>query len=88
MKKLILPVLGIVFAVTSAFTTIALHKNADATLVDGYRKLNMQGTECHFENKCTSVVSAAFCTVGNVSTSARLWDLSEDQECIIPLYKP
>lgn len=87
MKKLILPVLAIAFAVTSAFT-INPSQKTDADLVNGYHKLNIQGTECKAENECTTTVTSAFCRVGNAPSGARLWDMNENQECVITLYKP
>lgn len=89
MKKLIVPMLVVVLAVTSAFTTdFSKNSKEDATIVKGHRKLNPQGTECAISNDCTTINTGVFCRVGNVPAGQQLWDMDEDDKCVLTLYKP
>lgn len=84
--KFTLPVLVVVLAVTSAFTTIA---NADELrLTVGYEQ-NPNAQNCAERTQtCSPVVTPTFCRVGQIASNPRLWDKNASDECNIPLYKP
>lgn len=56
MKKVILPALVIVLAVTSAFTTEASSKKS-VSIVNGYLPHDSEGTDCEEKNGRISEVS-------------------------------
>lgn len=89
MKKLIVPMLAVVLAVTSAFTTdFSKNSKKDAAIVKGYLRLDSEGTECEASNDCSTVFNTVNCHVGNIPSGARLWNMNANSECIVPLYKP
>lgn len=89
MKKLIVPMLVVVLAVTSAFTTdYSKNSKEDAAIVKGHRKLNAQGTECAISNDCSTTFSINACRVGNIPSGEVLWDMDESDNCVLTLYKP
>jgi hypothetical protein len=88
LSQLILPMLVIVFAVTSAFTTHAENKSKNVALVTGYIQHIGAQQPCEASNQCSTVTSATFCKVGQIATNPRLWDKNANDECIVPLYKP
>ena len=59
-----------------------------AVLVTGHLKLDPEGTECESSTECSTNIFNPVCRVGNSPTGAQLWDMNEDQECVIPLYRP
>lgn len=89
MKKLIVPMLVVVLAVTSAFTTdFSKKSNEDGDIIKGHRKLNAEGTECQISNDCSTDFSLTVCKVGNVLAGEQLWGMDENNECTVVLYKP
>jgi len=87
MKRAILPVLVIVLAVTSAFTTTDASKSKEA-LVEGYIAHNAEGTNCELIEECNTINTGAFCRVGQVSTGQRLYIMNADDHCLRIGYKP
>ena len=89
MKKLIVPMLVVVLAVASAFTTdFSKDSKKELAIVKGYRQLNAEGTECQISNDCSTLFSGVVCRVGNVLAGQQLWAMDENEECVVPLYKP
>jgi hypothetical protein len=87
-SQFILPMLVVVFAITTAFTTNASTSSKKATaLVTGYIQNIGSEEPCEASNDC-STITGAFCRVGQVATNPRLWDKNANDECVIPLYKP
>lgn len=91
MKKLILPALMIVLAVTSAFTTdfAADQKSEDSsTLVQGHIRLSSNPKDCEESDMCQLEFNTEVCRVGQVPAGAQLWRKNSVGECIITAYKP
>ncbi|MDL2145073.1 DUF6520 family protein [Flavobacterium tructae] len=87
MKRVILPVLVIVLAVTSAFTTADALKIKQA-LVEGYIAHNAEGTDCELIEECSTINTGAFCRVGQVPSGQRLYIMNDDDHCLRIGYKP
>ncbi|WP_281867673.1 DUF6520 family protein [Flavobacterium sp. GSB-24] len=87
MKKVILPALVIVLAVTSAFTTEATSKKSAST-VNGYLPHNSEGTDCEQKNSCSDVNNGTVCRVGQSSFGQQLYILNDNDECLRIGYKP
>ncbi|GAA6765742.1 hypothetical protein AAFH68_16800 [Flavobacterium sp. CGRL1] len=87
MKKVILPALVIVLAVTSAFTTEASSKSSLA-VVEGYLPHNAQGSNCEQKDDCSDVNTGTLCRVGQVSTGQRLFIMNDNDACLRTGYKP
>ena len=90
MKKLILPAVVIVMAVTSAFTTdFQSQKSVDSTFINGHKRLSSTNPKlCEELDECQIEVTSTVCRVGQVSTGDQLWRMNANNECILPLYKP
>jgi hypothetical protein len=87
MKKVILPALVIVLAVTSAFTTEAASKSSLA-IVAGYLPHNPQGTDCEQKDDCSDVNTGTLCRVGQVPSGQRLFILNANDACLRTGFKP
>lgn len=87
MKKLIVPAVVIVMAVTSAFST-GDTSNKKSAIVPGFTKQNTQGTNCVQEDNCSSLDTGKLCRVGNVSSGAQLWIMNPNDECLEKGYRP
>jgi hypothetical protein len=87
MKRAILPVLVIVLGVTSAFTTTAASKSTVA-IVEGYLPHNIEGTNCELKDNCSTLVTGAFCRVGQIPSGQRLYIMNENDQCLRVGYKP
>jgi hypothetical protein len=88
MKNAILPVLVIVLAVTSAFTTEAASKSRVATTVSGFLPHNAQGTDCEQKDDCSDVNNGILCRVGQVPAGQQLFILNANDQCLRTGYKP
>lgn len=90
MKKLIVPALTIVLAVTSAFTTdFASQKKVDSTFINGHKRLSSTNAKlCQELDECQIEATNTVCRVGQLENGAQLWKMNLNQECILPLYKP
>lgn len=87
-QQFILPMLVVVFAITTAFNTNAsASSKKTATLVTGYIQHIGEEEPCEASNDC-SPDGGPFCRVGQVATNPRLWNKNVNGECVIPLYKP
>jgi len=86
--KLILPLLLVVVAVTSAFTTSASSAGSDAALVIGYLQTESTHTDCDEVEMCSTINTGAFCRVGQQDNNPRLWDFNSANKCEQVLYKP
>jgi hypothetical protein len=87
MKNAILPVLVIVLAVTSAFTTDAASKSR-LGIVNGYLPHNPQGTDCEQKDDCSDVNTGTLCRVGQVTTGQQLFIMNANDQCLKTGYKP
>jgi hypothetical protein len=87
MKKLIVPMLVIVAAATSAFSTDASAKKS-SSLVPGFIPHNAEGTNCEQKNDCSTVNTGILCRVGQVSTGAVLKIKDANDDCVLTGYKP
>lgn len=88
-SKLIVPLLLVLVAVTSAFTTDAASKAADdATLVIGYLQDDSTHENCTDTEMCSTINNGVFCRVGQQENNPRLWDLTPAEKCEEVLYKP
>lgn len=87
-SQFILPMLVVVFAITTAFTKNASTSSKNATaLVTGYIQHIGAEEPCEASNDC-STSGTIFCRVGQVATNPRLWDKNANDQCVVPLYKP
>ena len=86
MKRVILPALVIVLAVTSAFTTAAVAKSSAVNL-EGYLAHNVEGTNCELKDNC-STTGGSFCRVGQLPSGQRLYIMNENDQCLRVGYKP
>lgn len=87
MKNAILPVLVIVLAVTSAFTTEAASKSRLA-IVSGFLPHNPEGTDCEQKDDCSDSNTGTLCRVGQVPTGQQLFILNANDQCLRTGYKP
>jgi hypothetical protein len=86
--QFILPMLVVVFAITTAFNTNASASSKKAAvLVTGYIQHIGEEEPCEESNLCNTN-GTIFCRVGQVATNPRLWDKNANDQCVIPLYKP
>lgn len=85
-SKLILPMLVVVLAVTSAFKSVD-----DSLLIRPHEQVISSGviTDCIQKSQsCSLTVSGTFCRVGQIAGNPRLYDMNANEECVVPLYKP
>jgi len=87
MKKVILPALVIVLAVTSAFTTEASSKKS-VSIVNGYLPHDSEGTDCEEKNSCSDVNNGTLCRVGQAPAGQQLFMINTNGECLRTAYKP
>ena len=87
MKKLIVPAVVIVMAVTSAFST-GDSSNEKLAVVPGFIKQNVQGTNCEQKDDCSTINTGTLCRVGQVPSGAQLWIMNSNDECLVRAYKP
>lgn len=81
--KLYLPMLLVLLAVTTAFTT----SKSSMALVYGYVSDPENG--CYQTSTlCSTISNGTFCRLGYIATNPRLWGLNQNDECVLPLYKP
>lgn len=86
--QFILPMLVVVFAITTAFNTNASASSKKTTaIVTGYLQHIGEEEPCEESNEC-STSGVTFCRVGQVATNPRLWNKNANGQCVIPLYKP
>jgi len=86
-QQFVLPMLVVVFAITTAFNTNASSSKKTAALVNGYIQHIGEEEPCEESTECSTIVST-FCRVGQVAANPRLWDKNTNGECVVPLYKP
>lgn len=87
MKKLIVPAVVIVMAVTSAFSTGDSSKK-NLAIVPGFIKPNAEGTNCEKKDNCSTVNTGILCRVDQSSSGAQLWIMNANDECLLPGYRP
>lgn len=87
MKKLIVPAVVILMAVTSAFST-GDTSNEKLAIMPGFIQHNEEGTNCERKDDCSTIVSGTLCRVGQVSTATPLWIKDINGECLVKGYKP
>lgn len=87
MKKVILPALVIVLAVTSAFTTEASSKRS-LSIVEGYLPHNAQGSNCEQKDDCSDVNTGTLCRVGQIPSGERLFIMNANDACLRTGFKP
>jgi hypothetical protein len=85
MKKLIVPMLVIVAAATSAFKTEAAPKSST---VSGFIRNNAQGNDCSERDECEENNTGTLCRVGQLPAGAQLWIHNDSGECLKLGYKP
>ncbi|PRZ22845.1 DUF6520 family protein [Flavobacterium granuli] len=85
MKKLIVPMLVIVAAATSAFKT---HTAPASTIVSGFIRNNVEGTNCSESDECEENNTGTLCRVGQDPTGTQLWINNDSGECLKLGYKP
>ena len=85
MKKLIVPMLVIVAAATSAFKT---QTAPTSSIVSGFIRNNTAGTDCTESDECEETNTGTLCRVGQVPAGAQLRILNASGECLKLGYKP
>ena len=90
MKKLILPAMMVVLAVTSAFTTdYSADKKAASTLENGWKRLSISNPKlCEESTECQIEFTSTVCRVAQHPSGVQLFRMNGNDECVIPLYKP
>lgn len=87
MKKLFVPAVVILMAVTSAFSTgDSSSKKSD--IVSGFVKHNLAGTNCQQEDDCSSEDTGTLCYINQNPTQPQLWIMNENEECLVQGYRP
>lgn len=87
MKKLIVPAVVILMAVTSAFST-GDASNKKLVVAPGFIKHNAEGSDCEQKDNCTTINTGTLCRVGQNPLGAQLWIMNASDECLIKAYKP
>jgi hypothetical protein len=87
--KQVVPVAVFALAIAGAFTTHAMNERSRTTApVQGYIKLNPQGTSCEQRDLCSTVNNGFICTVGQVPTGTQLFAKNSANQCTLPVYRP
>ncbi|WP_432671710.1 DUF6520 family protein [Flavobacterium sp. SM2513] len=86
MKKLIVPAVVIVMAVTSAFSTGDTSKKL--AVVPGFVKHNVPGTNCEQEDDCSDIDTGTLCYINQDSAQTQLWIMNTNGECLKKGYRP
>lgn len=87
MKKLVLPAVVILMAVTSAFTTVDSSKK-NLAVVPGFIKNNVAGTDCEQKDNCSNIDTGVLCHVSQNPLLQQLWIMDDNGECLERGYRP
>lgn len=87
--KQVLPVAVFALAIAGAFTTHAMNgRSRTAAPIQGYQKLNPQGTSCEQKDMCSTINNGTVCTVGLNPSGAQLFAKNSANNCVQPVYRP
>jgi hypothetical protein len=87
--KQVVPVAVFALAIAGAFTTHAMNERSKTVApIQGYIKLNPQGTSCEQSDQCSTVNNGNVCTVGSVSGGTQLFGKNSANQCSLPVYRP
>lgn len=79
----VIPMAVFALAIVGAFTTNAMSKNVKATTsIQGYVKLNPQGTVCNISNFCSDDPGPV-CMLG----TTQLWGKDGSGKCVVELHR-
>ncbi|MGE6353924.1 DUF6520 family protein [Flavobacterium sp. NPDC079362] len=88
-SKQVLPVAVFALAIASAFTSHAMNvRSKAATPIQGYIKLNPQGTSCEQRDMCSTDSNGFVCTVGLTAGGAQLFGKNSANQCVVPVFRP
>ena len=88
-STVIMPVLLMVLALTSAFGTANSSKEQADFVTQPFELHSELAIPCVMKNQsCSLTVSGTFCRVSQNPANPRLWEKDEDGNCTIALYKP
>ena len=88
-STVIMPVLLMVLALTSAFGTSSISKDDSALTPQPFELHSERVVPCVMKSQvCSNTISTTFCKVGQIATNPRLWEKDGDGNCTIALYKP
>jgi hypothetical protein len=87
--KQVAPVAVFALAIAGAFTTHAMNERSRTIApVQGYVRLNPQGTACEEHDMCSTINNGIVCTVGLVPTGAQLFAKNPAGQCTQVIYRP
>lgn len=87
--KQVVPVAVFALAIAGAFTTHAMNERSRTIApVQGYVKLNPQGTSCEQHDMCSTINTGNICTVGLVPSGAQLFGKNLAGQCSVQIYRP
>jgi hypothetical protein len=87
--KQVVPVAVFALAIAGAFTTHAMTERSKTIApVQGYVKLNPQGTSCEAHDLCSTANNGIICTVGLVPSGAQLFAKNSANQCTLQVYRP
>lgn len=87
--KQVVPVAVFALAIAGAFTTHAMNERSRTIApVQGYVKLNPQGTSCEQHDMCSTINTGNICTVGLVPSGAQLFGKNSAGQCSVQIYRP
>lgn len=88
-STVIMPVLLMVLALTSAFSTSSISKDDSALVPQPFELHSDRVVPCVMKSQvCSNTIATTFCKVGQIATNPRLWEKDGDGNCTIALYKP
>ncbi|MBG6063159.1 hypothetical protein IWX83_002969 [Flavobacterium sp. CG_9.1] len=87
--KQVIPVAVFALAIAGAFTTNAMNvRSKTVATVQGYVKLNPQGTSCEQRDMCSTINNGNICTVGLIPGGTPLFAKNSANQCTVTVYRP
>lgn len=87
-SKLIVPMLLIVLAITSAFSTVENAKDQSSFVIVPYEMHPELLEPCVQKTQTCVFTPGTYCRVGQLGSNPRLWEKDEDGDCTIALFRP
>lgn len=86
--KLIVPMLLMVLAFTSAFSTVENSKEQSSFAIVPYEMHPELSEPCVQKTQTCVFTVGQYCRVGQIGSNPRLWEKDLDGDCTIALYRP
>jgi hypothetical protein len=85
----VMPVAVLALGIAGALTTNAMNvRSRTISSVQGYVKLNPQGTSCEAHDECSTINNGDICTVGLDPSGAQLFGKNSANQCAVEIYRP